>query len=231
VAETKVYLEIGQKRTFAGAVDWPGWTRSARDEGSALAALIEYAPRYARIVKPAYAGFDPPKDVKALAVVERLEGDATTDFGAPSITPSADSAAFDAKDLSRAVAILRACWRAFDVAVSAAEGKELRKGPRGGGRELAKIMRHVLDSEAGYARQIGQKADLKEFEGAEDIATMREALAHGREAVVAGLTTVARDGIPETGPRGGTRWKPRYFVRRAAWHVVDHLWEIEDRSA
>ena len=22
---------------------------------------------------------------------------------------------------------------------------------------------------------------------------------------------------------------PRYFVRRLAWHVLDHVWEIEDR--
>ena len=31
-----VYLEIGKKRTFAGAIDWPGWCRSGRDEGAAL---------------------------------------------------------------------------------------------------------------------------------------------------------------------------------------------------
>ena len=28
---------------------------------------------------------------------------------------------------------------------------------------------------------------------------------------------------------GGARWTPRYFVRRAAWHVLDHAWELEDR--
>jgi hypothetical protein len=26
-----------------------------------------------------------------------------------------------------------------------------------------------------------------------------------------------------------SRWPPRYVVRRAAWHVLDHAWEIEDR--
>ncbi|MEA2520619.1 MAG: hypothetical protein QOI81_265, partial [Actinomycetota bacterium] len=39
-----------------------------------------------------------------------------------------------------------------------------------------------------------------------------------------------REGVPATGPRGGAMWSPRYFVRRAAWHVFDHAWEIEDRS-
>ena len=23
----------------------------------------------------------------------------------------------------------------------------------------------------------------------------------------------------------------RYFVRRVGWHVLDHIWEIEDRAA
>jgi len=38
-----------------------------------------------------------------------------------------------------------------------------------------------------------------------------------------------RGEIPHQGPRGGALWTPRYFVRRVAWHTVDHLWEIEDR--
>ena len=45
-APIAIYLEVGQKKTFAGALDWPGWCRSGRDEASALA---EYAPRYATI--------------------------------------------------------------------------------------------------------------------------------------------------------------------------------------
>ena len=34
-----VYLETGKKRTFAGAIDCPGWCRSGRDEASALIPL------------------------------------------------------------------------------------------------------------------------------------------------------------------------------------------------
>src|SRR5438132_1502141 len=47
------------------------------------------------------------------------------------------------------------------------------------------------------------------------------------------LTVVERavvEGLPESGPRGGKIWLPRYFVRRVAWHALDHAWEIEDRS-
>jgi hypothetical protein len=36
-------------------------------------------------------------------------------------------------------------------------GKELRKGPRGGGRDPEKIMEHVLGAEASYFRQLGWK--------------------------------------------------------------------------
>jgi hypothetical protein len=34
---------------------------------------------------------------------------------------------------------------------------------------------------------------------------------------------------PERVPRSGKLWTPRYFVRRTAWHALDHAWEIEDR--
>jgi hypothetical protein len=43
------------------------------------------------------------------------------------------------------------------------------------------------------------------------------------------LAVAASGEMPETGPRGGALWKPRYFVRRSAWHILDHAWEIEDR--
>ena len=51
-----VYLETGEKKTFAGAIDWPGWCRSGGDEESALQALFEYGARYARVVRRLEAG-------------------------------------------------------------------------------------------------------------------------------------------------------------------------------
>jgi hypothetical protein len=34
-------------------------------------------------------------------------------------------------------------------------------------------------------------------------------------------------GTPQVPDKG---WPARYAVRRAAWHELDHAWEIEDRS-
>jgi len=51
-----------------------------------------------------------------------------------------------------------------------------------------------------------------------------------RSAVLEGLAASAGGKIAARGPRGGVRWKPRFFVRRLLWHALDHLWEIEDRS-
>ena len=46
----EVFVETGKKKTFAGAVDWPGWCRGGRDEAGALQALVDYGPRYARVL-------------------------------------------------------------------------------------------------------------------------------------------------------------------------------------
>jgi hypothetical protein len=51
-----------------------------------------------------------------------------------------------------------------------------------------------------------------------------------REAVVEPLDHAVREGVPATGPKGGKMWTARYFLRRDAWHALDHAWEIEDRT-
>ena len=221
-----VYLEIGKKRTFAGAIDWPGWCRSGRDETSALQALFDYAHRYASVLRNTRLGFKAPDDVSAFIVSERLQGNATTDFGAPDIAPSSDSDPVDSVELRRFQKILKACWRAFDANVAAATGKTLLIGPRGGGRELEGIIQHILGSDAGYLSQAGWKLGQGKAEDLDELAAQLEST---RQAILQALTSSARGEIPARGPRGGIRWSPRYFVRRVAWHVLDHAWEIKDR--
>lgn len=217
-----VYIERGTKRTFACAVDWPGWSRSGRDEAAALEALLASAPRFARAMRGTRLGFAAPTGMSALRVVERLAGDATTDFGAPGATPSVDETAMDDAALARSRTILRACWRAFDDAARRAKGKSLARGPRGGGRDLAAMLDHLVEADLAYITGIGWKHDAR-------TAARGDRIAATREALLDGLAASARGEIPARGPRGGVRWKPRKLVRRSAWHWLDHAWEILDR--
>jgi len=213
----KVYLELGSRRTFAGALDWPGWCRLGRDEDTALQALFEYGPRYAKVLRGTRLGFQAPKELSAFSLVERLKGNTTTDFGAPDVSPEGDANPIDEAELRRLQSLLKACWRAFDAAVETAKGKTLRTGPRGGGRTVDGIVEHVLGSELSYLSQLGGKKP------------QTESLELTRSAILKTLRASAHGEIPEYGPRGGKRWSPRYFVRRDAWHILDHVWEIEDR--
>ena len=197
---TDVYLEVGAKRVFACAVDWPGWARSGRTEEAALETLLAYVPRYAAVVP----GFDPGE----LSVVGRLPGTATTDFGAPDARGEWDDALLPTAEAERLARLLDCCWQVFDVVVAGAPA-ELRKGPRGGGRDRDKVVDHVREAERNYTRTIGVKVPP------------RTPWTEQREAVLAGVRA----------PAVSTSWPVRYYVRRAAWHVLDHAWEIEDRAS
>lgn len=218
-----VYLEIGAKRTFAGALDWPGWCRRGTDEASALQALVDYRDRYAKVLATTTITFHPPNDVSACTVVERLQGNDATDFGAANIPPLCDAAPLDSATAKRSRTLLEAVWHAFDQAIAAGTGKELSVGPRGGGRGLDGIVRHILDADAGYLSKVAHRV-LKD--AAADLPTR---LAQTRQTMLDALDAGERGEIPEFGPRGGTLWTARYFVRRVAWHTLDHTWEIEDR--
>lgn len=220
---SNVYLEIGKKRTFAGAIEWPGWCRSGRDEAAALQALCDYGPRYAAVLHETEIDFKAPANIADLTIVERLEGNGTTDFGAPDIAPSADTRPIDETELQRFETLLRACWEAVDAALEAAAGRELRKGPRGGGRDLDGIVQHLLGADASYLGRLAWKFKRGQAEN-----TAAE-LERTREAILQALAAASRGELPTRGPRGGVIWKPRYFVRRVAWHWLDHVWEIEDR--
>jgi hypothetical protein len=208
LADTSVYLEVGAKRVFAGALDWPGWIRSGKDEALALEALAAAADRYAPVARA--AGFPlPAAAAGSLTVVDRVKGSATTDFGAPGLPAKADTEPLRGKELERQLALLAAAWEALDKVVAGAPA-ELRKGPRGGGRDRDKIVEHVLDAESAYASALRLKLRAPTPE--------RAAVKEFRAAIVAGLS--ADQG----------KWPARYALRRIAWHALFHAWEIEDRS-
>ncbi len=212
-----VYLEVGQSRAFAVVPDWPGWCRSGRSEETALQALVDYVPRYALALRSMDLAFPSINSVADLQVIDRLPGNAVTDFGAPDRPLPGDELPVDAAELERMRTLLHAAWRAFDRAVQATRGKSLRTGPRGGGRDLEKMVAHNSGAEQAYLTALGGKAKS----GASD--------AQLRLAMLEALAASVRGEIPALGPRDGRRWTPRYFVRRAAWHALDHAWELEDR--
>jgi hypothetical protein len=219
-----VYVEPGTKRTFAGAIDWAGWSRSGKTEAEAVEALLAYADRYrAVLAASSVAGFPAATDGWAVDVVERVPGSSGTDFGVPSHPPSADGTTLEPAGAARLVAILEASWAAFDAAVEAARGHELRLGPRGGGRDLDKIVAHVREADASYLVSLGIRAP--KVPDADD--AVKEAAVRKRAGEV--LAAIAAGEPLEDANRVSKPWTPRYYVRRAAWHALDHAWEVEDR--
>ena len=101
--------------------------------------------------------------------------------------------------------------------------RALRKGPRGGGRDRDAVFAHVVGAETSYARKLGVRhPGVRQKEpAAGDTAALQEL-----RSEIADVLRAA----PAVDPAAGIRWLPRYAARRIAWHVLDHAWEIEDKS-
>ncbi len=216
-----VFLEVTPEQTVASALDWPGWCRAARDEDAALAALASYAGRYAPVAGQAGVSF--PVTV-AFDVVERVPGGPATAFAAPEcrrpfpqVTAGADRVTVTTAAARRLAGLVSAAWTAFDQ-IAAASPAELRKGPRGGGRDRDQITGHVIGAETAYARKLGVN---RKHPAAGDIAAIGEL-----RAAIAVVLGAPSDGSPPVA--GG--WTTRYAARRIAWHILEHAWEMQDRA-
>ena len=212
----RVVVEVAPKRAFASAIDWPGWARSGRTPDEAVDRLTGYAPRYARVARLAGERFSVRTVAAEVEVVERLGGGSGTEFGVPGAPARSEAAPPDADELRRLLRLLRAAWRTFDRAAESARGATLRLGPRGGGRQVPKIVDHVGEAEAAYVRQLGARP------ASTDLPALRDAF-------VTALTARATGEPVESPSRVKAPWAPRYAIRRSAWHALDHAWEIEDR--
>jgi hypothetical protein len=175
-----VCLEVTPKQAVASALEWPGWCRAGRDEGGALAALASYAGRYAPVA--AHAGESFPAAV-AFDVAERVPGGPTTAFAAPEcrrpfphVTAEAERATVTRAAARRLADLVTAAWAVFDQ-VAAASPAELRKGPRGGGRDRDQIIGHVLGADTAYARKLDVKLRQPAIGDAAAIEELRAAIA------------------------------------------------------
>jgi hypothetical protein len=212
----QVSIEASPKKVFASAVDWPGWSRSGKTEALALEALAAYAERYAIVAGEAGLAFTSP-NLSGLDVRERVPGGAGTEFGVPSAVTALDRRLVTSAGATRLASIVEAAWAIFDRVVAGAPA-ELRKGPRGGGRDRDKLVAHVVESDWYYSREVGLRIPQPD-------PMDRAAVAAERAAMLEVL------GEPSDGsPLAGRKWTARYAARRIAWHALDHAWEIEDRA-
>jgi hypothetical protein len=219
-----VYLEAGNTRVFACSLDWPGWCRRAKTDEEALDALATYAPRYAVVAKRAGLRF-PAAAQLTFDIVEQIpwrggKAFSYVDFGAIGSAAELDSEPLTAAQAKRLAALVAATWGVLDDVVAGAPD-QLRKGPRGGGRDRDAVFAHVVAAEAAYARKLGVRHAGVRQKAPQD----RDEIAAVRADIIAAISS-ARAGTAAT----KTGWLPRYAARRIAWHVLDHAWEIEDRS-
>ncbi len=198
----RIYFETGKRWVFAGAVDWPGWCRRDRSDESALDTLLEYAGRYSKAVGAAV----PTGPVEVVGRVATRSGMA--DFGAPGALGPWDDEALSTGELSRHLGLLQASWAYLD-GVAAVSPVELRRGPRGGGRDRETMLKHVREAERAYAPKVGCRVPP------------RTPWDEQRTMIVAGLRATPVD----------SAWPLRYAIRRLAWHILDHAWEMEDRAS
>jgi len=135
----------------------------------------------------------------------------------PQMTAEAERVEVARAAARRLVGLVTAAWATFDE-VAAGSPAELRKGPRGGGRDRDKLIDHVIGAETAYARKLGVKLKQPVIDDVAAIEGQREAIA----AVV---------GAPSSGsPVVPNGWTTRYAARRIAWHVLEHAWEMQDRA-
>jgi hypothetical protein len=216
-----VMLEIGPKgkQVVAVAPDWPGLERGAKTEEAAIARLQAYLPRYAPVAKLAGMGaeFAAITTSSAANVVERYPGTGSTDFWGISFAFSDfDQQAMSNDALERDLTLLQACWTFFD-AVRARVSAEMRKGPRGGGRDRDRIVGHTFNAEQDWAAKVGVHAP----EGA---LLTDEGLRAYRDAYCAAIREFHGQGKP------ARNWPLRYLIRHTAFHTLDHGWEMEDKD-
>jgi len=214
----RVMVERGKKkRTVASAFDWPGWDRSAKTEEQALVVLETYRTRYAPVAELAGLA-DEFAAAGDLEVVERLEGTGMTDFyGVSGRTAAPEYEQMSSAECERKIALLQACWTYFDL-VASRVSPELRLGPRGGGRDRATIVRHANGAEIDeHAKKVGVIVSL-------DVRNDPAELQAYRDAYIAG--------IRDHNARGASArtWTVQFTIRRSAYHMLDHAWEMEDRD-
>lgn len=207
------------KKVVAFSLDWPGWNRGARTPEISLETLEAYRARYRPIAELAglAADFDAAGPIE---VVEDRVGPGSVDFWAISFSPSStEHDPMPEADLERRLTLLRACWTFFD-GVAARVSPEMRKGPRGGGRDRDRIIRHTIRVESkDFAKQVGIRIE-------DEAALSPDGLREHRERFQAAM----RDYNAGRYEKRMRSWNLPFLIRHSAFHTLDHAWEMEDKD-
>jgi len=216
----RVVLETGPKgkKVVAVAPDWPGLSRGAKTGETAVERLRAYLPRYAPVAQ--LAGLDAAfaaSSAGPLDVVEQYPGTGSTDFWGISFAfSSIDQQAMSHDALEREMALMRASWAFFDD-VRSRVSAELQKGPRGGGRDRDRIVRHTFAAELDWSPKLGVRAPLDEL-------LTDDGLNAHRDAYCSAIRALHSEG------KMASKWPLRYLIRHTAFHTLDHSWEMEDKD-
>ncbi len=216
----RVVLERGPKgkKVVAFAVDWPGWSRGAKTADLAVATLESYRERYRPVA--VVAGLAQEFDAAgAFDIVEDRVGPGSTDFWGISFAPSSlELGPMSEQELDRKIGLLRASWSYFD-GVAGRVSAEMRRGPRGGGRDRDQIVSHATRTESEYfAKRVGLRVP-------ERAVLTPEGLSGHRETYMATIRAYnAGEGKPMKS------WTLPFLIRHSAFHMMDHAWEMEDKD-
>lgn len=218
-----VALEVGpSRRVFAQALDWIGWCRAGKDEEAALHQLVIAGPRYAPVAARAGLPFTIPASFETFEVVERVQGNATTDFGAPAVLLPADQQPLTGANIERLTSLLTACWSTFDdVFLSIPAELRGKKPERGRSPDVMRL--HLLEADLMHLSGLGPAYQKP------DPARIAEQEAQVREQMLAALRAIPTDKEPVPRRKSGFTWTPRFAARRSAWHALDHAWELQGR--
>jgi hypothetical protein len=206
------------KKVVAFAVDWPGWCRGAKTSEAAIELLENYRHRYRPVAVS--AGLAPQFDrAGSLDVAVDEVGVGSVDFWGISFSPSSiEQEPVQSAELDRKLALLRGCWNYFDE-VAAHVSAEMRKGPRGGGRDRDEIVSHTLRVESeDFAKRVGLRIPSG---GALSPDGLREYRAAYVEAMRA---------YNVSGAKRMRTWNLPFLIRHSAFHTMDHAWEMQDKD-
>ena len=216
----RMVIERGTRgnKAAAFAVDWPGWSRGGKTGELAVEALEVYRERYRPIAVK--AGLKDEFDrAGRLKTIEDHIGTGSTDYWGISFAPaSSEKEPMSADDFARKIKLLKASWSYFDK-VAASVSAEMAKGPRGGGRDRDRIIRHVIRNESEeFAKYVGLRIPEEGALTAEGLRAHRKSYVAAMRAYNAGKGKRMKN------------WNLPFLIRHSAYHTLDHAWEMEDKD-